>query len=82
MFSINGNTIKITRGDTGVFTLTIKDGDTDYDYSNVTAANNIFYSCSALTEIHFAAANQSAIEASTGYSTKWGRSAATVYFDL
>ena len=33
-FSINGNTIKITRGDTGVFTLTIKDGDTDYDYSN------------------------------------------------
>lgn len=34
MFSINGNTIKITRGDTGVFTLTIKDGDTDYDYSN------------------------------------------------
>lgn len=51
-------------------------------YSNATAANNIFYSCSALTEIHFAAANQSAIEASTGYSTKWGRSAATVYFDL
>lgn len=51
-------------------------------YGNSTAANNIFYSCSALTEIHFAAANQSAIESSTGYATKWGRSAATVYFDL
>lgn len=51
-------------------------------YSNATAGNNIFYSCSALTEIHFAEANQSAIEASTGYSTKWGRSSATIYFDL
>ena len=51
-------------------------------YSNNTAANNIFYSCSALTEIHFAAENQAAIESSTGYSTKWGRSAATIYFDL
>lgn len=51
-------------------------------YNNSTGANNLFYSCTALTEIHFAAANQSAIEASTGYSTKWGRSAATVYFDL
>lgn len=51
-------------------------------YSNATAGNNIFYSCSALTEIHFGAENQSAIEASTGYSTKWGRSSATIYFDL
>ena len=51
-------------------------------YSNATAGNNIFYSCSALTEIHFGAENQSAIEASTGYSKKWGRSSATIYFDL
>ena len=51
-------------------------------YSKVTAGNNIFYSCSALTEIHFAAENQSAIESLTGYSTKWGRSSATIYFDL
>ena len=36
MFSINGNTIKITRGDTGVFTLTVKNGNADYDYSNDT----------------------------------------------
>ena len=34
MFSINGNKITITRGDTGVFTLTVKNGDTEYDYSN------------------------------------------------
>lgn len=51
-------------------------------YSNATAGNNIFYSCSALTEIHFGAENQASIEASPGYSTKWGRSAATIYFDL
>lgn len=51
-------------------------------YSNSTGANNIFYSCTALTEIHFASANRTAIESSTGYSTKWGRSGATIYFDL
>lgn len=32
MFSIVGNTIKITRGDTGIFTLDINGGE--YDYSN------------------------------------------------
>ena len=52
-------------------------------YSNSTGANNIFYSCTALTEIHFAAENQAAIEATTGYSTKWGApSTCTIYFDL
>lgn len=51
-------------------------------YSNATAGNNIFYSCSALTEIHFGAENQASIEACKGYSTKWGRSSATIYFDL
>lgn len=51
-------------------------------YSKSTGANNIFYSCSALTEIHFGAENQTSIEACTGYSTKWGRSSATIYFDL
>lgn len=51
-------------------------------YSNNTAANNIFFSCSALSEIHFAAENKSAIESLTGYSTQWGRSSATIYFDL
>lgn len=48
------------------------------------ACKYIFSNCSALTELHFAAANQSAIEASPGYSTAWGRGAGnvTIYFDL
>ena len=52
--------------------------------STSTAQNYIFYSCSSLTEIHFGAANQAAIEATSGYPTLWGRGAgnATVYFDL
>lgn len=51
---------------------------------SVVAHKNIFAGCSALTEIHFGAANQAAIEATEGYSTLWGRGAgnATVYFDL
>lgn len=37
MFQINNKTIKITRGDTGIFTLDIKRQDgTPYDYSNDT----------------------------------------------
>lgn len=52
-------------------------------YSNATAGNNIFYSCTALTEIHFGADNQSAIKSTTGYSTKWGAPrSCTIYFDL
>ena len=51
-------------------------------YGDTTGANNIFSSCNALTEIHFASANRTAIESSTGYATKWGRSSATIYFDL
>ena len=52
--------------------------------SNQNACKNVFYGCSALTELHFAAANQAAIEASPGYSTAWGRGAGnvTIYFDL
>lgn len=55
--------------------------------SNISYAvghKNIFSGCSKLTEIHFGAANQAAIEATEGYSTLWGRGAgnATVYFDL
>ena len=52
--------------------------------TNQNACKYIFYGCSSLTEIHFGAANQSAIEASPGYSTAWGRGAGnvTIYFDL
>ena len=48
------------------------------------ACKNIFLNCSSLTELHFGAANQAAIEATAGYSTAWGRGAGnvTIYFDL
>ena len=46
------------------------------------ASKNIFNSCTALTEIHFGAANQAAIQATGGYATNWGATNATVYFDL
>lgn len=51
---------------------------------NSTSQNYIFTSCPKLTELHFGAANQAAIEALPGYATLWGRGAgkATVYFDL
>ena len=52
--------------------------------TNSVAHKNIFYNCSKLTELHFGAANQTAIEASDGYPTLWGLGAgkAAVYFDL
>ena len=52
--------------------------------SDQAACKNVFYGCAALTELHFGAANQAAIEASPGYSTAWGRGAGnvTIYFDL
>ena len=52
--------------------------------TNQNACKNIFNGCSALTELHFGAANQAAIEATAGYSTAWGRGAGnvTIYFDL
>lgn len=52
--------------------------------SNQNACKNIFKNCDSLTELHFGATNQSAIEASAGYSTAWGRGAGnvTIYFDL
>lgn len=52
-------------------------------FSNTAGADNIFTNCTALTELHFGAANQAAIEATTGYATKWGApSTCTIYFDL
>lgn len=52
--------------------------------SNKNACKNIFYGCSALTELHFASTNKTAIEATDGYATAWGRGAGnvTIYFDL
>ena len=41
-----------------------------------------FSGCTALTEIHFRADMQTAIEAMTGYADKWGAAGATIYFSL
>ena len=49
-------------------------GTASYDYC--------FKGCTALTEIHFRADAQTAIEAMTGYADKWGATNATIYFDL
>lgn len=43
---------------------------------------NCFMSCPALVEIHFRADMQSVIEAMPGYSSKFGATNATIYFDL
>ena len=44
--------------------------------------NHAFYKCTGLTEIHFRADAQATIEAQTGYSSKFGATSATIYFDL
>ena len=63
--------------------LTVIDKSPAYT-STSTSHNYIFSGCNSLTELHFGAANQAAIEATEGYPTLWGRGAgnATVYFDL
>ena len=63
--------------------LTVIDKSPAYT-STSTSHNYIFSRCNSLTELHFGAANQAAIEATEGYPTLWGRGAgnATVYFDL
>ena len=52
--------------------------------TQLSVCKNTFKGCDSLIELHFGAANQSAIEASEGYSTAWGRGAGnvTIYFDL
>lgn len=52
-------------------------------YWSTLGADNIFTNCTALTELHFWTANKTAIEATTGYATKWWAPATcTIYFDL
>lgn len=65
-------------------TITYSPAYTGTSASVVSARKWIFYNCSSLTELHFAAANETAIKATAGWSTLWGRGAgnATVYFDL
>ena len=44
--------------------------------------NNAFDGCTNLAEIHFKTSMQSAIESQVGYSSRWGATNATIYFDL
>ena len=44
--------------------------------------SNTFVGCTALTEIHFRSDIQSTMESMPGYSSKWGATNATIYFDL
>lgn len=46
------------------------------------AFQGIFNNCTALQEIHFRSDMQAQISQWQGYSTKWGASNATIYFDL
>ena len=50
--------------------------------TNKTALQNMFDGCTNLTEIHFTSAVQARVEAQTGYSTNFGATNATIYFDL
>ena len=54
-------------------------------FPNVTQfkiGGSTFNNCKALTEIHFRADMQATVEALSGYSSKWGATNATIYFDL
>ena len=42
----------------------------------------IFYNCTGITAIHFKSTSKTAIQTMSGYSTKWGATNATIYFDL
>ena len=52
------------------------------EIANSDSLNNMFQKCTALTEIHFRADMQATVEALTGYSSKFGATNATIYFDL
>lgn len=57
---------------------------TIWKFPSATEFTNYIWNISASYpgEVHFAAANQAAIEACEGYSYKWGFVGATIYFDL
>lgn len=56
--------------------------DTVWHFPNATEFTGYIWSTAFAGEIHFAAANQAAIEACEGYSYKWGFAGATIFFDL
>ena len=66
----------------------------DYAFSNCSSLTSVnlpsvisindyvFGDCSSLTSIHFATKNKEIIEALSSYSSKFGATNATIYFDL
>lgn len=55
---------------------------TDFGTTYINQLDSVFYNCTNLTEIHFRADAQATIEGLTGYSSKFGATNATIYFDL
>lgn len=55
---------------------------TDTNALGRNTSTGMFRNCTALTEIHFRADVQALIESLAGYSTKFGATNATIYFDL
>lgn len=53
-----------------------------YIEGNVTSIGNNAFKSSSLKEIHFKASIQATIEAMSNYTSKWGATNATIYFDL
>ena len=53
-----------------------------FQQSATSTSSAAFRDVPTLTEIHFRADAQAAIEAIYGYSSKWGATNATIYFDL
>lgn len=53
-----------------------------WHFPSVTEISGYVFYSSGAKEIHFAAANQAAIEACPNYDIKWGATNATIYFDL
>jgi len=71
---------------TGTATFGNNYGLTDIYFNSLSAITNnyMFYNNPELTGLHFGAENETAIKATTGWSTLWGRGAgaATVDFSL
>ena len=56
--------------------------DIIYVEGDVTSIGGSAFASSSLAEIHFKASIQSTIEAMSDYTSKWGATKATIYFDL
>lgn len=53
-----------------------------FSYSSGDISDQAFYGCTNLTEIHFKSSMQSRVQALNGYSSLFGATNATIYFDL